>query len=286
MNTVIPEAKHHNHLEGMEYMAYIFDYNELERSISEFRKKHPDIPVYTIGKSRKGKNLYVLKLGHGNRRIFFNGAHHGMEWLTAKLLMKFAEEIADGAYNSDVLLDSCTLYIVPMVNPDGVEIAAAGKPWQANAAGVDLNHNYDALWHMSKQAERDAGITGPGPTRYSGAFPESEPESHAIADFTRQNPFDIVLAFHSQGEVIYWDFCGFAPDKSYEYAKRFEAVSPYRMDRTEGIASYGGYKDWFIRVFKRPGFTIEIGLGENPLPIEDLPRIYERTLPLMLEALK
>mgnify|MGYP000817358184 FL=1 len=58
------------------------------------------------------------------------------------------------------------------------------------------------------------------------------------------------------------------------------------MDVPDGIASYGGYKDWFIRAFKRPGFTIEVGLGENPLPIEDFPQVYTRTLPLMLEALK
>ena len=69
-------------------------------------------------------------------------------------------------------------------------------------------------------------------------------------------------------------------------AKRFETVSPYRMDSPEGVASYGGYKDWFIKTYKRPGFTVEIGLGENPLPMEDFPKIYQRTLPLMLEALK
>lgn len=267
-------------------MSYIFDYQELTKAITAFRNKYPHIPVFCIGKSLQDRNLYAIKLGRGSKRIFFNAAHHGMEWLTAKLLMQFAEDLASGAYGAHALLDGCTLYLVPMVNPDGVQIAAAGKRWQANARGVDLNHNYDALWHLSKQSEREAGIEGPGPTRFSGAYPESEPESRAVADFTRQNAFDLVLAFHSQGEVIYWDFCGFAPDKSFAYAKRFETVSPYRMDAPDGIASYGGYKDWFIRAFKRPGFTIEVGLGENPLPIEDFPQVYTRTLPLMLEALK
>lgn len=267
-------------------MSYVYTYNELENSIDDLRRNHPNIMIYTIGRSRENRKLYALKLGSGNRRIFFNGAHHGMEWLTSKLLTDFAANLAEGIYDRYAPPNNYTLYIVPMVNPDGVEIAAQGKRWQANAAGVDLNHNYDALWSMSKAAEKDAGITGPGPTRFSGAFPESEPESRAVADFTRQNAFDLAIAFHSQGEVIYHDFCGFTPDKSYEYIQRFETVSPYRRDTISGIASYGGYKDWFIRVFKRPGFTVEIGMGENPLPIEDFPQVYKNTLPLMLEALR
>ncbi len=267
-------------------MNDVYDYQKLTADLTAFQKMYPQIPVFCIGRSIQGKELYAIKLGHGGKRIFFNGAHHGMEWLTAKLLMVFAQELAAGAYGTSELLDGCTLYLVPMVNPDGVQIAASGKKWQANARGVDLNHNYDALWHLSKQTEQELGITGPGPTRFSGLYPESEPESHAVANFTRLNHFDLVIAFHSQGEVIYWDFCGFAPDKSFAYAKRFETVSPYRMDSAEGMASYGGYKDWFIRTYKRPGFTVEIGRGENPLPMEDFPKIYQRTLPLMLEALK
>jgi len=267
-------------------MTYTYDYQELEKELALFRRAYPQIPVFAVGKSREGRNLYGIKLGRGGKRIFFNGAHHGMEWLTSKLLMQFAFELAEGKHDADTLLAGRCLYLLPMVNPDGVEIAKTGKRWQANACGVDLNHNYDALWHLSKQAEEDAGIFGPGPTRFSGAFPESEPESRAVADFTRQNAFDLALAFHSQGEVIYWDFCGFAPDKSYTIAKQMEAVSPYRMESVSGIASFGGYKDWFIRTFKRPAFTIEIGLGENPLPIEDLVAVYPRTLPLMLEAIR
>ena len=68
-------------------------------------------------------------------------------------------------------------------------------------------------------------------------------------------------------------------------AKAFETVSDYRIDFTEGIASYGGYKDWFVDKFCRPGFTVEVGEGENPLPDENLPIIYKETLPILLGAL-
>lgn len=263
-----------------------YDYATLTKELNEFRTKHPEIPVFSIGKSVEERNLYAIRLGSGTKRVFFHGVHHGMEWLTAKLLMEFAKDLGDGLYDADTLWKKSTLYLVPMVNPDGVEIAKSGKPWQANARGVDLNHNYDALWHRSKLAEVEYGITEPGPTRYSGAYPESEPETKALVNFTRQNSFDLTLAFHSQGEVIYWDFCGTAPEESLAYLDRFEEVSPYLRDAPEGIASYGGYKDWFIQTFKKPGFTIEIGVGKNPLPLEDFPEIYKRTLPLMLEALQ
>lgn len=267
-------------------MNSIFDYGALETALAWFRMEYPKLPLFSIGRSVEGRQLYALKLGQGRRRIFFNGAHHGMEWLTAKLLVQFAQELAAGQHQAEALLSACTLYLVPMVNPDGVERSKTVPDWQANARGVDLNHNYDALWQRSKQEEPAYGITGPGPTRFSGLFPESEPESHAVANFTRQNDFAMVLAFHSQGEVIYWDFCGSAPISSTIYGRRFEAVSPYRMEQPDGIASYGGYKDWFIQTFKRPGFTIEIGKGKNPLPLSEFPAIYQRTLPLMLEALR
>ena len=76
-----------------------------------------------------------------------------------------------------------------------------GKPnWQANANGVDLNHNYDALWEVGKAAEVENGIFGPGPTRYSGETFESESESRAVANFSRSMNFDLVIALHSRRE--------------------------------------------------------------------------------------
>ncbi len=268
-------------------MQQIYDYRTLTEELTKFRNNYPSIPVFSIGKSTENRELVAIKLGTGSRRVLFHGAHHGMEWLTSRLLMEFALNLAGGISDDvDYVLKRNTLYLIPMINPDGIEIAKTGIFWQANARGVDLNHNYDALWHCSKLAESEHGITGPGPTRFSGPYPESEPETKALANFTRQNSFDLTLSFHSQGEVIYWDFCGYAPKESLDYLDRFEAVSPYRRDIPNGIASYGGYKDWFLQTFKKPGFTIEIGKGENPLPVEDFDEIYEKTAPLMLEALR
>ena len=59
------------------------------------------------------------------------------------------------------------------------------------------------------------------------------------------------------------------------------ASSGYQIADPEAIATGGGWKDWFIQCFRRPGFTVEIGKGENPLPLSDLPSIH-RALEEML----
>lgn len=259
-----------------------YTYGLLEADFTRLKSEFDGFNRFSIGRSIEGRDLYAIKLGNGTRRVFLSGGFHGTEHLTAKVLMCFAEELC----RMPDLADGTTVYIVPMVNPDGIEIASSGRYWQANARGVDINHNFDALWGLSKKLEQSHGITAPGATRYGGEFAESEPETKAIADFTRLNDFDVVVALHSQGEVIYYDFCGYVPDKSEDYLRRFEAAGRHVRDIPDGISAYGGYKDWFIRVFKRPGFTIEIGKGENPLPIEDFDRIYADTAPLLREAIR
>ena len=259
-------------------MKNFFKFDELLKEINEFKGKNLQIPVFSIGKSVEGRDIFAIKLGSGTKRIFLSGAYHGCESITAKILMRFSRELSDG---SAFASPNASLYIVPMVNPDGIEIAATGKFWQANARGVDINHNFDALWDLSKKAEEKYGINGPGPTRFGGEFPESEPETKAVADFARENNFDLAAALHTQGEVIYYDFCGSVPDGTYEYLSKIESVSRYRRAVPDGIAAFGGFKDWFIKRFKKPAFTIEAGLGVNPLPMNMFEEIYTGVLPVL-----
>ena len=72
------------------------------------------------------------------------------------------------------------------------------------------------------------------------------------------------------------------PPRSMAIAKAYTKISPYRLDETEGIASYGGFKDWFVDKFNSPGYTVEVGEGQNPLPPVQLPQIYKETLPILL----
>ena len=298
----------------MKSVTFSYCYQTLLADIKKIKNDYPFLEVGSIGKSVMGRDLFYIRLGKGDNIVMYNAAHHALEWLTSRVLMQFCFDYAEGYLNNSCLLDTNILdffyehsiYIVPMVNPDGVDLVLNGLDknmpehaalakicgkninyatvWQANIRGVDLNHNYDAGWAYGKSLEKQCGVNGPGPTRYSGAYAESEPESKALADFARSKDFLTTLCYHSQGEVIYYTYPLVQIPTSKLFAERLARLSGYECDNTEGMASFSGYKDWFMHYFNRPGFTIEVGRGVNPLPHTDFPAIYEKNLPILLNT--
>ncbi|MBU3171267.1 M14 family metallopeptidase [Clostridium estertheticum] len=296
------------------YTNVDYTYEIMKKDLEGLKARYPFIEVESAGRSELGKELYYVKLGNGPNKVFYNGAHHGIEWITSVLLMKFIENFAKAyamgqdmeGYNVRDIFKKSTIYVMPMVNPDGVDLVLNGleksnpyyndlikwnngsldfsENWSANIRGVDLNHNYDAMWQESKNAEASYGIYGPGPTRYSGTSPESESESKAVANLTRTNNFRLVIAYHTQGELIYWNFQNLASSEAKAIAIIFSQLSGYNLGETTGITSYAGYKDWFIGKFRRPGYTIEVGLGKNPLPISQFNKIYSDNIKVLLEG--
>ncbi len=280
-----------------------YDYEKMLSQCNQLVKKYRFIDMFSIGESVMEKKLICLKAGIGKKKLFINGAHHGLEYLTAAFILRFLNDFAN-AYQNNITLfgydvgelyKKVSLYAVPMVNPDGVDIAVNGiditnpyhrklismvgihsfnKVWQANANGVDINHNYDANWKVVKEY--------PCPTGYAGPYSESEPETKAIVDFVRSENFDMLIAFHSQGGEIYYDFDGSFAKESVDVVKRMSQVSGYRAAMAEGTAAFGGCKDWFIKEFGKAGFTVEIGHGKNPLPEEMLDKIYEENAKIVL----
>lgn len=260
----------------------IYDYQTLLEDLKRLSLQYPFIKTDIIGKSCLCRNIYVLRLGRGAKKVFYNAAHHGLEWITSALMMRFVFDYAlcyvkgirFRGFDIRRLYEKVSIYIAPMVNPDGVEMSKTIEGWQANARGVDLNHNYDAGWHEYKALAAKNGITRPCATRYPGKRCESEPETAAVAGFTRKMDFDYVVAFHSQGKVIYWQYGDMQPSGSRRIGEFMSRISGYELDEADGLSSYSGYKDWFIKEFSRPGFTIEVGLGKNPLPYSALDGIY------------
>lgn len=279
----------------------------LWKELRQLEQAFPAARVFRAGKSALGKEIPALGMGRLKNASLFVGATHGEEWLTSLLLMRFAWEIAaawtDEAPSFAGVTREKGLIIVPMLNPDGVEIAldgprkagpfrdqteplyrANGGKWQANARGVDLNHNFDAGWNILREMETVSGITGPAATRYGGPYPHSEPETRGIINLIYAFQPRRLYSFHSQGEEILWEYGGLQVPQAESIARALSALSGYTLVKNSGLASHGGLKDWFIQEFRRPGFTIEIGKGENPLPIEDLEPIYGRLLPLLTAA--
>lgn len=283
-----------------------YDYNKLCLDLKNLTSNYDFIFQSSIGKSVMGKDIPVLKIGNGKKKLLLCGAYHGLEYITSAFLMKFIATYTVNLMTDKRFLDydvkklykNTSLYIVPMVNVDGVDIAIHGlditnpyhrelisavgihsfnNVWQANARGVDLNHNYDADWEIT--------VASSAPTKYGGECPESEPETKALVEFMKRENFDILLAFHSQGGEIYYDFKGMADEKSKNLALQMAAQSGYTVCEPTGTASYGGCKDWFIKTFGKSGFTVEMGKGKNPLPLSMLDDIFDENAKIILLAM-
>ena len=135
--------------------------------------------------------------------------------------------------------------------------------WKANLTGTDLNLNYPAGWEQARTNNLRFGFTGPAPRDYVGASPLDQPETAAMAALTQAIRPDVTLSYHTQGEEIYWRFQDYAPPGAQELGERLARVSGYRLEDTPFASGFAGYKDWFLQDFRRPGYTIEAGLGTN-----------------------
>ena len=280
------------------------DHRQLMNALNHLSMRFPTIGMGYLGESILGKGIPLITIGSGKKEILYLGAHHGMEWITSILLLRFLKEFCEiHAHNGSVygvsleqLCRSYTLYVIPMLNPDGVDYQIHGveksnplyervlqmnggasdfSHWQANARGVDLNHNYDAGFEKYKTLEAENGILGGAPTRYSGEAPESEPEVAYLCNFIRfhQNLCG-VLTLHTQGEEIYYQSSEKTLPKSESVAKKLAQMSGYTLAQAHGMASYGGLTDWCVQKMEIPAFTVECGKGNNPLPISCAFSIY------------
>ncbi|MED4956985.1 M14 family metallopeptidase [Paenibacillus macerans] len=285
-----------------------YDYAALRSDLNRLMDLYPFLGYRNIGHSVMGKPLPELRVGQGNKRVHANGAFHANEWITTPVLIKFLNHYSLALTNNTGIkglqmwpyYEAATLSVVPMVNPDGVDLVINGLPeqepyrsnvlsynngstdfqgWKANIRGVDLNDQFPALWE--REVARNPQERGP--RDYGGTAPLTEPEAIAMAELTRESDFARVLAFHTQGEVIYWGFENLEPPYAETIVNEFARVSGYEPVRY--VESYAGYKDWFIQDWRRPGFTVELGSGVNPLPLAQYDQIYEESLGILLASL-
>ncbi len=293
-----------------------FDHDELTSKINELTQIYPFINVCNIGKSVLGKNIPLITLGNGNKSVIYIGGHHGMEWITCAILVNFINELCE-EFNKNtkifeisikILLETRKVHIIPMLNPDGIDYAIHGiskdnvlanrlikinpcgdfSHWQANARGVDLNHNYNSGFGEYKIIEKDSNIFDGAPSKYSGNHPESEPETRAVCNFVRWAKPELAVSLHTQGEEIYYTSGEKSCENSLTIAKTISRLTGYKISLPTGTAKYGGFTDWFIEEFNKPSYTLECGLGENPLPFSDFNKIYSKikralfTIPVLI----
>ena len=255
-----------------------YTYNDLEHDLVLLQKRYPAKIFYgSIGKTSYGHQIYALRIGNGEKAILLSGAHHAREWMTSMLLMKMAAVYA-GEAEKEPLLERGAIWIVPMVNPDGVSIQQGDfrgiswndrialwrmnrfsfsfTRWKANGNGVDLNRQYPAGWKEMK-----TGPDQPSYQFYKGAHAISEAETKALVRFTRSLKPVISAAYHSTGREIFWHYqtSGQQKERDYRLAKAVADKTGYRLSQPDKHAVGSGFTDWLIAEYKIPAMTIEIG---------------------------
>lgn len=241
-----------------------------------------------IGKSVYGRIIPYVRVGTGNVKALVTAGIHAREHVSTLFAVKQIYKLF--GENS-----GCEIYFVPMVNPDGNVLISEGAAafgsdgdllvrlnggsedfslWKANAAEVDLNVNFDAEWGGGAQ-----NVTQAGPENYIGTAPFSEPETRALAEFTRAVMPDITLSYHAKGREIYWDFgqSGEARERDRSIAEYASRLTGYTcIEGTRGSA--GGYKDWCVRKLGIPSLTVELVSDalSHPLPDGAISEDFER----------
>lgn len=255
-----------------------------------------------IGSSLLGREIHAVHIGAHRRKVLYCGGVHGREWITSLLLLYFMEELLEACSRDSCicdirirkLLESGGITFLPALNPDGIEISVSGaflpgmakhpcadlpdccRRWKANAAGVDINRNFDAGWDEMRSIAMERGICGPSPEGWTGEYPASEPETRAVTELCDRERFRHLIAFHSSGEEIYWNYRSFTPARSHIMARILAVSSGYSLSEPDRSAGSAGLKDWFMEKYRAPAFTVEVGSGSSPLPLSGFRFIYNR----------
>ena len=287
-----------------------------QRMICALVERYPFCRTELLGSTVFQRPLRTLVIGTGRRKVLYTAAHHANEWITALVLLKYAEDLAEaiqtdgeiGGIRARQIAETATIYMLPMVNPDGVDLVVGAiregdigyaiarrisqdypqipfpDGWKANLLGTDLNLNYPAGWLMAREIKAAQGFIFPAPRDFVGRAPLNQLETQALAGYTEYLDPALVLAYHSQGEEIYWQFGNYEIPGARELGEQFAEASGYTLAETPYASSFAGYKDWFIQQFRRPGYTIEVGRGENPLPLSQFAEIYRDNVGILTIA--
>ena len=229
-----PDARH-GRAPGLPRKTPGFD--EIASEHRDLRNSARRTPTLTIGTSVEGRPIEVLRFGDGPRaRLIVAGIHGGSEANTTALAWELAAFLAE---EPQVVPDGETLYVLPLLNPDGAA-RATGPQGRTNANGVDLNRNWPAWWQPAWLRD---GCWNLGPST-GGSGPASEPETMSLIQFISAAQVDALISYHSAALGI---FPGGQPPeaRSLDLAATLAAVSDYPYPPIDtGCAYTGQLIDW------------------------------------------
>lgn len=292
-------------------------YKELEADLLALQQKYPAIAkVFVLGESLEGRHIYALKISDNVEReeaqaqVLILGCHHAREWISVEVPFLWGKYLAENyASNPEVkrLVDRSEVWIVPLVNPDGLEYTIhAYRYWRKNRRdngggrfGVDLNRNYEYKWGL----DAVGSSADPSSAIYRGAAPFSEPETRAVRDLFLKKDFRALVSYHSFSQVILypWSYTDLPSDRdaelrdiAVEMSDRIKAVNGrlYKPGQSgkDLYLSNGDTTDWTFGLSGIPSYTIELPpidelLGGFFNREEDIAPIFQENLPALFYLL-
>lgn len=289
-------------------------YKELETDLLSLQQKYPGLArLFDIGESLEKRHLYALKISNNvlfeedEAEILLIGCHHAREWISVEVPFLFGKYLLEN-YASDPkvkhLVDRSSVWILPLVNPDGLEYTIhVYRYWRKNrrlnndgSFGVDINRNYGYKWGY----DNSGSSPSPSSEVYRGTAPFSEPETRAVRDFFLQKNFQAMISYHSFSQTIMypWGYTVQAPDNEpllSEIAARMSALiqevngrlySYGRAGQTLYLTN-GDTVNWTFGTSGIPSYTIELppvdemsgGFFNSEA---DIQTIFQENLPAML----
>ncbi len=203
-------------------MGGFFTESEVVAFLDTLQSQHPAVmaPKVSLGNSVEGRPIWMWKISdnpladENEPEILIDGLHHAREPMTYMAACWLAKRLAE-EYGSDpettALVDERELFIVPIVNPDGLvhnqtTDPSGGGLWRKNrrlnaggSFGVDLNRNYGHMWGLDNQGSSGS----PTSQTYRGTAPFSEPETAAMRSFAESRDLAVAFSMHSYSNYFF-----------------------------------------------------------------------------------
>lgn len=260
-------------------------YLECEADLQDLERAHPErARLFTLGASLEGRNISALRISdnpgadEAEPGLMVLGCHHAREWISVEVPLLFARHLLENCdRDADIrgLVDGSEIWIVPLVNPDGLEYTIhAYRYWRKNrrlnadgSFGIDLNRNYGAAWGYDDEGSSPT----PSSEVYRGAGPFSEPETAAVRDLFLRRDIRALVSYHSYSQVILypWGYVDAATGKEAEFDRLAAAMSGLMSAVNGRVYGYGraasalyttngDLTDWAYAMTGIPAFTVEL----------------------------
>ncbi len=274
------------------------------------------LSLEVIGYSEDLKPIYVIKMTKDiynyketdyveKTHILIDGGIHARETFNPAAVLKMVEDYINDYYNDGFLpnynvrelLQTSVLHFIPLVNPDGFDVAKKGitsidnpvlrqninllipnlrnNRLKANIRGVDVNRNFEDIYYNVRtgmwvdqwaSSNRLWPAKMPGEDYFKGYAPGTEAETKVLMDYMLAYDFRAYVTYHSMGQVIYYWMDHLGPDylaTNRTFANIAQKITHYKMMVPSTYEEFGYSTHYFGNNTLKPALTIETTTSSN-----------------------